>query len=95
MSVEGGSKTRFILVWWLKEEIEAALENKSEATKTYFRALIALLEEYVALMNANNRNPQVWRTLQTELSEKTEAMYAAYLKERADQGLPSKGGRAF
>ncbi len=76
----------------MKEEFEAALENKSEATKTFVRAHIALLEEYVALMNANNRNPQVWLKLQKELSEKTEAMRAAYVKERADQGLPSEVG---
>ncbi len=79
----------------MKEEIDAALQDKSEATKTYFRANIALLEEYVVLMNANSHNPQVWRKLQKDLSEKTEAMYAAYLKESEEKGLPPEVGRAF
>ena len=40
----------------IKEEIKEALENKSEATQTYFWSFVALVEEYVARMNANNRD---------------------------------------
>jgi hypothetical protein len=79
----------------MKEEIEAALQGKSEATKTYFRANIALLEEYVELMNTNSHNPQVWRKLQKDLSEKTEAMYAAYLKETKKKAFRPKWAGRF
>ena len=79
----------------IKEEIKEALENKSEATQAYFWSFVALVEEYVARMNANNRDLELFYKLQNELSEKTEALYAAYVKEREDQGLPPEVGRAF
>jgi hypothetical protein len=79
----------------MREEIKEALENKSEATQTYFWSFVALVEEYVARMNANNRDLELFYKLQNELSEKTEALYAAYVKEREDQGLPPEVGRAF
>jgi hypothetical protein len=73
-------------------EIEAALEHKDKSTKTYFRSHIALLEQYVALMNANNRNLEVWIALQKELSEKGKAMRDAYVEEMEKKGLASEVG---
>jgi len=77
----------------LRQEMEMALEGKSEATKIYYREYAALLERYVALLNMNQMNPEVWRGLQKEMMDKIESRYAAYLKERADQGLPPDLGR--
>jgi len=77
----------------LRQQMEMAQEGKSEETKAYFREYAAILEKYIALSNANNRNPEVWRGLQAEMVEKVEARYAAYLKECADKGLPSEVGR--
>lgn len=79
----------------IRQEMEMVLEGKSEATKVYYREYAALLEKYVALLNENKFNPEVWQSLQKEMVEKIESHYSAYLKQRADQGLPPEVGRAF
>jgi hypothetical protein len=77
-----------------RAEIEEALVTKSEETRTYVRESIALAEEYVARINANNRDPQVWMTLQFEMREKLEALRDAYEEKRAKKGLGPEVGIA-
>ena len=77
----------------IRQQMEMALEDKSEATKAYFREYAALLEKYIDLSNENKFNPEFWQSLQNEMREKIESRYAAYLNECADKGLPPEVGR--
>jgi hypothetical protein len=69
----------------VKEEFEAAVEvglaDKNESTRTYFRAYLALLEEYVT-----------YATSEKELAEKVTALYQAYCAEMANKGLGPEVG---
>ena len=77
----------------MRQEMEMALEGKSAATKIYYREHVALLEKYIALLNENGSNMEVWQSLEKEMMEKIETHYAAYVKERLDQGLRPEVGR--
>ena len=78
----------------IREEIEASLANKSEETKIFVRAQIALVEKYVALMNANRYDRPLCAKLWREMKEKTQAMGETYVAERAKLGLGPELGSA-
>lgn len=76
-----------------REAMEWALSDKHEETKAYFHAYVAVLEDYIARMNANNRDLDLYQGLKSEMVKKVEALFAAYLENCAKQGLPCEVGR--
>lgn len=75
-----------------RQEIEAALEDKSDETKTYVRTVLDLMERHVALANANPYDIELCQKLLKQMAEEAEALKAAYLESREKQGLPQEVG---